>query len=478
MKIIQIFILLLLSTGLLTAQDRELWELAESKADNGESKDAIKLFRVISSDDNHSDIMRAEAYNRIGLINREMGNLDSAIVYFNKSLSTAPNDTLIFIASNRNIAELYNIKGLHHLAKNILQKNIVVSLSCSDPNTYLSYFEIASNYISLASKINIEEYSDLKYTFLDSASAYIKKSVFYLSQFNNDSVYKSNKSHIEALYGMIKYYKHNYTAALGYFHEALESSKNGNNIQNIASYCNNIADIYIKTGKGDFALKYLGLAIINNANDYDLEVLANTHYNYGKCYSYFKEVIASNKHLDTALVLYSKLKNTQYHSEIFLIRGRNYYYINDLATYNECIEKSLSYQHIQNANIISNLENYSRPLATVTNHVIGEDLSFFGIPLLYWVPAIMFMLLTIIALTSKRVSIMFDSIANINKDIADAADIMREIKVFPTDEKEKIHAIENLSNSLQNAKDKLEMLINIGSFWDSFVRIFRNIFKS
>jgi tetratricopeptide (TPR) repeat protein len=478
MKIIQTIAILLFLSISLYSKGSHLWYVAEEKAESAEYYDAIKLFNIIATDESNTKIMVSEAYNRIGVIYKNLGKLDSALISFEKAISANPNDTLSFIYANHNISEVYSLKGMNHLAIERLKINYSNIIISNPKVAYISLYEIASNFIDLASYIEVESYKHLQKRFHDSAMVYIAQSLEVLESNNTDSLYSANAPHIAALKALIYIKQNRITDAQYYLHEALESSKNGIKMEYLPSYLNNLAELHYINNKLEMATHYIDLALINIKELYDSDIQLDIYYNKARIESRKLNGRESLLYIDSALSLAKNTNNMLFSAELYYLAADNYYQAGDYSRQQEFLQKVVEYKNTQRATLIGDLQHHSKSIGFVSNSIINNDYEILGVPLNYIFSLIILVLLTILSITIKLFRTVIDAGNAVNQEMDNAADTMRELnKHIPSHKKETKNVVHDLEQSIKNAQNNLNEH-NIGSVYDYFVCSVRKLFKS
>lgn len=213
----------------------------------------------------------AESYNILGKVLYTRDLLDSALLFFKKSITLKKElgDEIGIAFSSANIGAIFDIKGDYYKA---LENYFLCQRILKKHKKYSELGRIYNN-IGLAYH-NLNKHKD--------ASNYLYQALGYLKD-PKDSAFIA---HCYNNIGMVLFKLSDYPASLKNYQKSLGIKRRLNDKKGMGSTINNIAGIYLKTNQPDSALVYLKMArtLIDNMD----EVILRSECNNLTALSYFK----------------------------------------------------------------------------------------------------------------------------------------------------------------------------------------------
>lgn len=306
----------------------------------------------------------AQAFNNIGYILNEKGELLKALEYYNKSLKIQDNihDKIGLATSLNNIGYIYNTQG-----------NIAKALDCYDKS--LRAQEVVGNKKGIANSLNNIGLVYKSQQELKKALEYYTKSLKTYKEIGGKNEIAISLNNIGQIYSE----QGNILKALECFNESIKIDEEIGNKNQIAISLNNIGDIYAANGSKPKAFEYFTKSLklfeeVGNKNGiaYSLNGIGSIYFYQKKnneALTYCNKSINLSKEIGLADRIKSAAHNLM---KIYKAKGD---YKNALLNYELYIQMrdSISNQETKKASIKSQLKYEYEKKAAADSVKVGEE---------------------------------------------------------------------------------------------------------
>ena len=237
------------------------------------------------SQKNHFALFVADAYNLLGMTNKQKGFYELSLENYNKALDIYKK----LQSKNGEVVVLNNISGIYNLQSNLdkaiefqlkslkIKEQIgdkkSISVSLNNIGNYYSnhgYYEKALEYYNQSLKIckeigdksgianslnniGINYYWQNNY---EKATEFYNLALFIFQELNDKNKLSGIYNNLAIIYGFMK----DYEKSLDYYNKSLEIEKNNQNLFGLAEVLNNIAVVYSEKGDNKKAIEYFSMA--------------------------------------------------------------------------------------------------------------------------------------------------------------------------------------------------------------------------